>query len=325
MDDLREEIMESEKLKKIVVVGGGTGNFSVLMGLKKYPIDLSAIVSVSDSGGHSGKLRDEFGVLPPGDIRACLVALADDDKSKLLRDLFNYRLKKGTERGVSIGNLLLVALADIFGGFGKGVKAAHTLLGLRGRVIPVSLEKTHLVAELEDGTTIYGEEAIDVPSTEFRSPIKRVWLDPEVKTNPEALAAIKSADAIVLGPGDLYTSILPNLATTGILPAIKRSKAKIIANVNIMTKRGETDGFTAADFVRVLESVLPRRVDYVVYNTKRLTPELLLKYEQGGAAPVAADTPGSGWIGRDVLSMQGGLVRHHPDKIARVVMSLIDS
>lgn len=317
--------MDTEKLKKVVVVGGGTGNFSVLTGLKKYPIDLSAIVSVSDSGGHSGKLRDEFGVLPPGDIRACLVALADDDKSKLLRDLFNYRLKKGEERGVSIGNLLLVALADIFGGFGRGVKAAHTLLGLRGRVIPVSLEKTNLVAELMDGTLLHGEEAIDIPSSEPRALIKRVWLDPEVRTNPEALKAIREADALVLGPGDLYTSILPNLSTTGILPAIKRSKAKIIANINIMTKRGETDGFTAADFVNVLEGVLPRPIDAVVYNSKRLSPELLSKYERQGAVPVAAPHARKNWIGRDVLSTQGGLVRHHPDKIARVVISLLDS
>ncbi len=310
--------------KKVVVVGGGTGNFSVLTGLKKYPIDLSAIVSVSDSGGHSGQLRDEFGVLPPGDIRACLVALADDDKAQLIRDLFNYRLKKGTERGVSIGNLLLVALSDILGGFDKGVKAAHTLLGLHGRVIPVSLEKTNLVAELTDGTLLHGEQAIDVQGDSPRAPIKRIWLDPEVKTNSEALAAIRAADAIVLGPGDLYTSILPNLATNGIIPAIKRSKAKIIANVNIMTKRGETDGFSAGDFVRVLESVLPRPIDYVVYNTKRMKPELLTRYAEAGAVPVSALDPALHWIGRDVLSTQGGLVRHHPDKIARVVMSLLE-
>lgn len=311
--------------KRIVVIGGGTGNFSVLSGLKKYPVDLSAIVSMSDSGGHSGKLRDELGVLPPGDVRACLVALADDEKARLVRDLFNYRFEQGSQRGASVGNLLLTALSDILGGFDQAVEAAHKLLDIRGRVIPVSLSKADLLAELEDGTILFGEMSIDLPRDNGSLRIKRVWLQPKVPTNPKALLAIREADALVFGPGDLYTSISPNLHTTGIIDAIRDSSARLICNVNIMTKHGETDGFDIDDFVRVLESELPRAFDCVIYNNKRIPPVLIKKYKSQHAHPFTAKKPKAHWVGRDLLSTKGGLARHDSDKVAKAIMEFLES
>ena len=313
-----------ERLKKVVVIGGGTGNFGVLSGLKKYPIDLSAIVSMSDSGGHSGKLRDELGVLPPGDVRGCLVALADDDKAKMVRDLFNYRFEQGSQRGVSMGNLLITALSDLLGGFDKGVKAAHTLLDLKGRVIPVSLEKAHLLAELVDGTILFGETSIDIPEAENRAKISRVWLQPRVKTNPEAVKAVREADAIIFGPGDLYTSIMPNLYTKGLVEAIEKSKAALIGNINIMTKHGETDGFAVPDFVEVLEKILPRSLDHVVYNTKRISPAILRRYKKEKAYPVDVHGAKKEWVGTDLVSTEDDRIRHHPDKIAGVIARILE-
>lgn len=309
--------------KKIVVIGGGTGNFGVLSGLKQYPVDLSAVVSMSDSGGHSGKLRDELGVLPPGDVRACLVALADDDKVGILRDLFSYRFEEGSQRGASVGNLLLTALSDLLGGFDKGVAAAHQLLGIKGRVIPVALHKADLLAELEDGTILFGEMAIDLPRENGHLRIKRVWLQPKVKTNPEALRALRDADVIVFGPGDLYTSIMPNLCTVGMHEAIRASKARLVCNVNIMTKHGETDGFGVDEFVHVLESALPRPFDFVIYNNKKIPASLITKYRSQHAQPFAVKQPKANWIGRDLLSTKGNFARHDPKKIAEAVMSVV--
>lgn len=313
---------DSKTQKKVVVIGGGTGNFSALSGLKYMPVALSAIVSMSDSGGHSGKLRDELGVLPPGDVRACLVALADDDKAPLVRDLFSYRFDQGSQKGASVGNLLLTALGDILGGFDKAVDAAHKLLDLRGRVIPVSLEKADLLAELEDGTILFGEMAIDLPRENGHLAIKRVWLQPRVRTNPKAEEAVREADMIVFGPGDLYTSIMPNLCTAGMLDAIRDSKGLLVANVNIMTKHGETDDFSVQDFVRVLESVVPRRIDRVLYNNKKVPEKLIRKYRSHASHPVRAIDIQDNWVGADLLSTAGDLIRHDSSKLAAALMEV---
>lgn len=316
--------MRESKLKKVVVIGGGTGNFSALSGLKQMPVNLAAIVSMSDSGGHSGKLRDELGVLPPGDVRACLVALADDEKAAIVRDLFSYRFEQGSQKGMSIGNLLLTALGDILGGFDKAVDAAHKLLDLKGTVIPVSLEKADLLAELADGTILFGEMAIDLPRENGHLKIRRVWLQPKVKTNPRAIRASKEADMIVFGPGDLYTSIMPNLCTAGILEAIRESGAMLVANVNVMTKHGETDDFSVGDFVSVLESVLPRKIDWVLYNNARVPDRLIRRYRQSKSHPVRALKPAPHWVGADLLSTAGDLVRHDSAKLAANLMALFD-
>lgn len=308
--------------KNVVCIGGGTGLSTLLRGIKKYCAP-TAIVTMADSGGHSGKLRDEFGILPPGDVRACLVALADEEKSLLLRDLFNYRFMAGSYSGANIGNLLLTALNDILGNFNKAVEAAQDLLGLQGNVVPVTLEPTDLLAELEDGTILFGEKTIDLPRKNGYLKIKRVWLQPRVAVNPKAVEHICKADLIIFSPGDLYTSILPNLYADGMLQAIQESQAKLVYVANIMTKHGETDGYAVEDFVRVLEQHLPRPIDTVIYNTQEVPTALVAKYEHEHSDPVVLRSEHADWIGEPLLSTAGNLARHNSTKLARVLAKLI--
>jgi len=197
-------------MKKIVVIGGGTGTFTVLRGLKEYPYDISAVVSMFDSGGSAGILRDEHGILPPGDIRKCLVALSHGEQEKTLRELFNYRFKSGDSlKGHTFGNILLTALTELHKSEDKAIKIAGKLLNIQGKVLPVSLEQSHLCVELEDGSIIEGEVNIDIPKHDGNLRIKKAFLKPEVRGTSEAIDAILDADMVVIGPGDLYTSIIP--------------------------------------------------------------------------------------------------------------------
>jgi len=228
-------------MKKIVVIGGGTGSYTVLKGLKVYPLQISAIVSMFDSGGSTGKLRDNLGVLPPGDLRRCLIALADDDKENILRDLFSFRFEGGVGNH-SLGNLIITASEKNYGSLSAGIKKIGQLLNMRGKVIPVSLENSHLRAELKDGSIINGENNIDVPTNE-RSPINKISLNPSVIINEEAKVAILEADLVVIGPGDLYTSLIPNLLVDGVVEALQKTNARLVYICNLMTKKGETDGY----------------------------------------------------------------------------------
>src|ERR1035437_8639171 len=226
--------------------------FVVLSGLKKYNVELAAIITMMDSGGSSGKLRDELGVLPPGDVRQCLVALAKS--SKLLREMFNYRFDEGGLKGHTFGNIFLSTLTTTTGSMKMAIEEVGKILRIQGRVIPVTYNKSDLCIELEDGSIIEGETHIDeVESREQRARIIRAFLKPEAKANPDAIEAIKDADAIIIGPGDLYTSIIPNLLVKGIQPAIKASKGKKIYVLNLMTKYGQTTRHTAKDHVKDLE------------------------------------------------------------------------
>src|SRR3990167_57647 len=256
-------------MKKVVVIGGGTGVFTVLSGLKEYEYELSAIVTMADDGGSTGILREEFGVLPPGDIRRALVALSSSD-NKIVSDLFNYRFDSNSSlHGHSLGNLLLTALEKITGNINLALKEAVTILNVKGEVVPVTLEKTKLNAELEDGKVIEGESNIDIPKHDPRLKIKKVFLSPPAKANKYAVKTIMEANYIILGPGDLYTSIIPNLLVQEIVPALKRTHAQIIYVVNIMTKYGETNKFQASDFIRVIEEYLGEGVlDYAVVNVE---------------------------------------------------------
>ncbi len=268
-------------MKRIVVIGGGTGVFTVLTGLKNYPFKLYAIVSMADDGGSTGQLREEFGILPPGDIRRVLVALSETN-NKIVSELFNYRFSEGqTLKGHSLGNLLLTALERITGSFDKAVKEAVKILNVRGKVIPVTLTPTRLHATLENGEVVIGETNIDVPKHDGSLKIKRLFLKPNVNANPDAVDAIKKADFIILGPGDLYTSIIPNLLVKGIKDAIKNSKAKKIYVVNIMTKFGETNSYSARDFVRIMEEHLGKGVlNYIIVNVQKLKGEILERYRE---------------------------------------------
>lgn len=316
----------SKDKKKIVVIGGGTGIFAVLNGLKNYFDDVSAIVSMADDGGSTGILREEFGILPPGDIRRAIVALACSD-NKILSELFNYRFKEGRGlAGHTFGNLMIAALERITGSFDKAIKEASKIFALKGKVIPVTLQHTRLHAKLENGQIVSKESNIDIPKHDGYLKIKKVWLKPTAKLNPEAEKEILSADLVIIGPGDLYTSLIPNLLIKGLKESLKQTKAKIIYFVNLMTKYGETDGFTASDFLKVLESYLGKGIlDYAVVNSKKPAPVRMRPYVSERACLVENDLKKNGskpiLIAADLLRPRGFL-RHDPEKTAAVVRNI---
>ena len=309
----------------ITTIGGGTGTFNVLSGLgRNRQLNLAAIVSVADSGGSTGELRDEFGILPPGDIRRAIVALAED--TEVVRRLFEYRFKEGHSiGGHTIGNLLLTALSDIMGDFERGIEELSEMFDVHGKVIPVTLENVSLGVTLENGDCILGESQIDVPRHEVSSPIRNAFLLGEGPLNPRAREAIENSDFVIIGPGDLYTSIVPNLLCKGMVEALRASQAKIIYVCNVMTKHGETDGFLVEDFVRVLEQYLGEgRIDYLLVNSGALRPDLVQKYQSVGKSPVlmrdraALQAKGIKVIERDFTS-ETDYIRHDPRKLARTV------
>ena len=317
--------------KRIVVIGGGTGVFNVLMGLKDRGHNLSAIVSMADDGGSTGQLRETFGILPPGDVRRALVALADSD-AELLADLFTYRFEEGDGlSGHAMGNLLLTALERITGSFERAVNAAGRMLGVKGKVIPVTLDNVRLMAVLDDGTEIIGEAKIDAPLGERKGRIKQVKLIGDARPNPKALDAIAAADLIVIGPGDLYTSLLPNLVIDGVREAIEASKGIKAFIVNVMTKYGETDGFSAKDFADVVVRALGVKVlDTVIVNTAEPEDVLRELYARGSrpTEPVRYNEEAFYNVPYDVvpasvLRTDGDLIRHDGRKLAEVLERLI--
>lgn len=326
-------------MKKIVVIGGGTGTFVDLSGLKNYPVDLTAIVSISDSGGSSKMIRDEFGLLPPGDLRQSLVALnvGSSRSQKLLRELFMYRFDKGeTVKGHTFGNLFLAALSDITGDQVSAIKAAGRILNIKGRVLPVSLGNTNLVAKYEQGLVVKGEHEIDEPKFNGKLHIKRLFLQPKAKIFEESDQAIRSADVVVIGPGDLYTSLLANITVSGVPEALQATKAKIIYVVNLMTKIGQTYGFKASDHVLEMEKYIGRQVDAVIINTGKFPASILKKYEKEDEFPVIDDLDnlndrkifrGNLLATEEIKKVSGdtlkrSLIRHDPSKLARVIIKL---
>lgn len=257
--------------KKIVTIGGGNGQSLLLRALKKYNWDITAVVSMVDNGGSTGRLRHEFGVLPSGDIRRCLVALAT--KNKPLQELMAYRFIKGSLKGHNLGNLLMLILEKELGGYEKMIAYLSRELKIKGRALPVTLQPANLIAELSNNKKIFGETNIDVPKHSPYLRIKRVYLEKKVQANPKVLSAIKQADYIVYTIGDLYTSIIPNLLMTGVKEAIAKSKAKKIYTCNRTTKKGETHGFTVSDYVAVLKQYLEKNsLDYVLVDKNMEEP-----------------------------------------------------
>ena len=360
-------------MKKVVVMGGGTGTSAVLTGLREYDFEITALVAMSDSGGSSGVLRHAFGVLPPGDLRSCLVALSHDP---LMRDLFGFRFDQ-LERAVgvrrhdpgrkalkvhSLGNLILVALVHAHKGiYVNGLLAAHDLLRVsrRHRVLPVTLDKATLTAEYVRGKPVAGEDKIGgkrndkgmrlrrpKKSRKERGPIVKVFLDKECHVYEESATAIREADAVVIGPGDLYTSVLPTLLPKGVTAALQESRARKIYVPNLMTVSEETDGYTAGKFVEVVEDYLNRgvtrgnpkpkekkrekkkekeKVDHIVCNTSQPSPNVMAEYEKEGAFFVIYDDikddprvrPGD-------FAQQGTFFRHDPERLARCLVEIID-
>ncbi|QQR78824.1 MAG: YvcK family protein [Candidatus Moraniibacteriota bacterium] len=326
-------------MKKVVTIGGGTGSFMLLSGLKEYPIELSAIVSMADDGGSTGVLRDELGVLPPGDVRQCLVALSDTPER--LRELMNYRFENGGLEGHNFGNLLLSALEKITGDFGDGVREAAQILNVRGEVIPVTLSDTRLYMELVDGRRLSGEHEINTDTKFERVGVKRVSLKPVPRANPLAVERILAADLIVIGPGSHYCAIIPSLIVPGIAEALRKTRAKVVYNCNLVSKHGQTDRFALEDYVDALHTLIGKpRIDFVTYNTSRPTERLLKKYaHEGSIVPFRQDDPKRRYrvIQTDLLSQEKvrrrradkiahtrAFIRHDPKKLARVLMLLLE-
>lgn len=312
--------------KNIVVVGGGTGSYSVLSGLKKYPVNLTAIVSMADDGGSTRILREEFGMLPPGSVRPAMVALSSQEET--FAKLFSFRFSCGNLAGHNFGNLFLAALTQQLGSFEKALEKASQLLHLKGEVIPSTLQQVKLNAELEDGRVIAGETNIDIPKHNGNLKIQRVWLEPKAKANPRALKAIREADLIVIGPGDLYTSVIPNFLVQGISEAVKRSKAKKVYVCNLMTKFGETAGFGAADFIAQLDKYVKKNtLDYFLVNTKRPSAARIRRYEKQHSQFVKCSREDFQNERFKVLSKnlirKKGFIRHDADILAKLLISLV--
>lgn len=334
------------KRKKVVVIGGGTGTYTALMGLKKYPLlDLSVIVSMMDDGGSNRVIRDEFGLLPTSDLRQCMVALASEDSDQTLRKLFTYRYNAGTGiSGMTFGNLFMAALTDIYkGDQDKAIEETCEILGVKGEIIPVTFDKVHLLAKYENGKQVLGEHDIDEPDpVQGKYRIIELEVIPKAKANPKAVRAILDADYIILGPGDFYTSILPNLVIDGVSEAIKKSKARTVFVLNLMTRFGQTVGFRASDFIDELEKyIVGRKLDYCLVNNSDEIPRWILTRYKKEKAETIKDNIGKKYgetqiIRRDLISnkvyekprsdkMARSLIRHDSAKLAKAVMGLIGS
>ena len=314
--------------KKIVVIGGGTGVFTVLTGLKPCFDNLTAIVTMADDGGSTGILREEFGILPPGDIRRALLALSSSN-DKMLAQLFSYRFKQGFGlTGHTFGNLLITVLERITNDFEKAVNEAGKILSVKGKVIPVTLGNARLIAELENGQKIVGETNIDIPKHDGHIKIKSVSLKPAVKLNPNAKKAIMKADIVIIGPGDLYTSIIPNLLVDGMKESLKKTKAKKIYISNVMTKFGETNDFKATDFIKTISDYLGKDVlDYAIVNNKKPSLKKLASYVKEKSDFVIPDLDkvktGKISVIKTDLLRSGKFIRHDPAKLCGLIKMLI--
>jgi uncharacterized cofD-like protein len=333
------EIKNMIQNQKIVVIGGGTGLPTVLEGLKKYKTNLTAIVTVTDSGRSSGMLRKDLNIPPPGDIRNCLVALSDAEK--LMNDLFQYRFEKGSLEGHSFGNLLIAALTKVTGSFESAIKEVSRILNIKGKVLPSTLENVHICAEFEDGTIIKEEDNIidrENENVHLRPKIKKVFLSEEAEACKEAIDEILKADLIVIGPGSLFTSVITNLLVKGIKEAIASSKAKKVYICNITTQPCQTYGFKASDHVKKIIEYLGENVlDYAIINNKSPSYEILRKYEAEHASLVINDSDEINILGiktveedllekdteKRVLFQKKYLLRHDSDKLANIIKKIL--
>jgi len=329
--------------KKVVVIGGGTGSYTLLRGLKRYAdrVDITSIVTMADSGGSTGRLRDEFGQLPVGDVRMALSALAADVDShaQLLRTLFLYRFDKGEGlSGHTFGNLLLTALTDILGSPVAAIETASILLRVAGTVIPITTDNVHLTALYDDGLLVTGEHQIDEsPAERHKHRITTLALSPPATINPAAAQALREADMIILGPGDFYTSILANCVVDGFRAVFMHTQAQVVYVANLMSRSGQTHGMTVSDYVAEIIRYTGVKPDYTIVNETAVAPEVISRYATDGTHPVLwelADQENYNFYVADVLSDQAtvpisgdaltrSLIRHDSDKLANVMMQLL--
>lgn len=329
--------------KRIVTIGGGTGSFTLLMGLKRHPFQLSAIVSMADDGGSTGVLRDELGVLPPGDVRQCLVALSQS--SEKMRELMNYRFENGGLKGHSFGNLFLSALEKMEGNFSEGVRCAMEILNVCGEVIPVTDDDAHLEMKLSDGTILRGENEINHAEILQEVGVEKFSFATSVRASALALKRISEADAIVIGPGNFYCSLLPNVLIRSCARAIRDASARVIFVANLTNKRGHTSGWDVDDFVRELERYIGRgRVDFVVWNVRKPNKELVRKYEQQEGEGMLVDFETKRDVSRtyrvlradvvsdrapsirksDAIAATRSFIRHDSDRLAQAIAFLVN-
>lgn len=320
-------------MKKIVVIGGGTGNFAVLRGLKNYPVDLSAVVSMADDGGSTGILRDELGVLPPGDVRQCLVALSNS--SSMMRSLMNYRFEQGGLGGHSFGNLFLSALEKVTGSFEKAVEEVGRILAIKGKVIPVTIHQVRLKMILSNRQVLEGEREIYL-SQEIDHGYQSIFLEPYAKANPRAIDEIVNADLVVLGPGGLYTSLIPNLLVEGVCEALLKTTAKKVFVVNLMNRKGQTTGFTVKSYLKELAQFIGSDIfDYIIVNNQCPAPRLIERYAeegelivndlQGDERVIAVPLLGEFKEGVKGDLMKRSLIRHDPKKLAQELIKIVNN
>jgi len=314
---------------KIVTLGGGTGLSTMLRGLKKYYHNITAIVTVADNGGGSGVLREEMNMLPPGDIRNCIVALSNTEP--IMEKIFNYRFDKGSLAGQSFGNLFLAAMNGIHDGFEEAVRHTGEVLAITGKVVPVSCENIQLCATFENGSIVFGESEIVQVAKKTKKKIIDIKLSPSHPApGTEVIKSLEEADIIVLGPGSLYTSIIPNLLVKGVKEAINNSKAKIVYVGNIMTQPGETDGYNLMNHIETIEKYLEHDIiDYVIINNDKIPEDFIKLYDDDGAEPVLYNE--NDFKNRKSIIVESkimkilekrNLVRHDPEKLAACINSL---
>ena len=313
---------------KVVVIGGGTGLSTMLRGLKQYTSHITAIVTVGDDGGGSGKLREDLGMLPPGDIRNCILALADTEP--LMEDLLQYRFTEGSLKGQCFGNLFLAAMAGISENFEDAVQKMSSVLAVKGKVLPVTLDDMKLITELENGEIIEGESKIPSEVIVRNTRIKKIAIKPiDAKPLEEAIKAINNADVIIMGPGSLYTSIIPNLLVKGIPEAICKSPAKKVYISNVMTQPGETDGFKVSNHLKVLMDYgVAENIDYVIANNGIIPPDIKEKYAKENAELVVLDYENISnlnvnVIEADLIKITKRYVKHNAEKLAELIMKNI--
>ena len=328
-DELVDQVYRKRVLERgpnLVVIGGGTGLATMLHGLKEYTSNITAIVTVSDDGGSSGRIRQDLDMLPPGDIRNCLVALADAEP--LMGKLFQFRFDEGGElKGHSFGNLFIAAMSKVAGGFDAAIKESSKILAIRGRVLPSTLDKAVLVASHANGKETVGESNIPKEASQ----IVKVSLRPsDCKATNEAVDAIRKADAIVLGPGSLYTSVVPNLLVGRIAKEVIASKAIKIYVCNVMTQKGETDGYKASDHMRaIISHAGPGIIEYCIVNTAKIPQEMIARYKTENSYPVLADTENirklkAKPVEAHIISTKD-YVRHDATRLAKIIVDLVVS
>ena len=320
--------MEKCQGKKVVVIGGGTGLSTMLKGIKKYTSEITAVVTVADNGGSSGKIREEMGIMPPGDIRNCLVALANTEP--IMEKLLQYRFKEGSLDGQNFGNLLIATLAEITGSFEEAVHVTSKVLAITGKVLPVTLEDVHLRATFENDHEVIGETEIVEYGKQTECNICHIELNPKApEPTDKVMQALEEAELIILGPGSLYTSIIPNLLVKNMSQQIAKAKAKKVYIANIMTQPGETSKLTLEEHVEVLEHYLGRNVlDAIIINNELVEKEQMKEYEEEGAALLVANKEHAIWhrvkrIEAPLIKVYSKekFIRHDPDKLAQCIFT----